>query len=102
MPNRAALEAQDGFTLAEMLVVLAILGVVLAGLTQLFTSALAAGKDQTGRTQAQLDARLALDKLRREIHCASAVTPYRWSTPTTSPGRRVSPARCRTSFRTRG
>ena len=33
-----AAEAQDGFTLTEMLVVLAILGIVLAGLTQLFTS----------------------------------------------------------------
>ena len=67
--------AQDGFTLAEMLVVLAILGIVLAGLTQLFTSALKSQTDQTNRTQAQQDARLALDKLRREIHCASGVTP---------------------------
>ena len=31
--------------------------------------------DQTNRTEAQQHARLGLDKLRREIHCASAVTP---------------------------
>jgi prepilin-type N-terminal cleavage/methylation domain-containing protein len=69
----AALE--DGFTLAEMLVVLVILGIVLAGLTVLFTSGIVTQKDQTNRVQAQQDARLSLDKLRREIHCASTVTP---------------------------
>src|SRR3954453_14366891 len=67
--------AQDGFTLAEMLVVLAILGVVLAGLTQLFVGATHAQSDQTQRGQAQKAARLALDKLRREIHCADKVSP---------------------------
>jgi prepilin-type N-terminal cleavage/methylation domain-containing protein len=70
---RRAVEAQDGFTLAEMLVVLAILGIVLAGLTQLFTGALFAQRDQTNRTRAQQDARLALDQLRRELHCGSAL-----------------------------
>ena len=36
---RRVAEAQDGFTLSELLVVLAIIGIVLAGITQLFTSA---------------------------------------------------------------
>jgi prepilin-type N-terminal cleavage/methylation domain-containing protein len=71
---RAALEAQDGFTLSELLVVLAIMGVVLAGLTTLFTSAVKSQTDQTNRTQAQQDARLGLDKLRREIRCAGGLT----------------------------
>jgi len=75
MPLRRIGTAEGGFTLAEMLVVLAILGIVLAGLTQLFTGALFGEKDQTSRTQAQQNARLALDKLRREIHCASTVAP---------------------------
>ncbi len=66
--------AQDGFTLPEVLVVLAIIGIVLVGITQLFTSALKSQTDQTNRTQAQQDARLGLDKLRREIRCASALT----------------------------
>jgi prepilin-type N-terminal cleavage/methylation domain-containing protein len=70
--RRAA--AQDGFTLAEMLVVLAILGTVLAGLTVLFTAAMKTHTDQTNRANAQQDARVALDKLRRELHCSSALT----------------------------
>jgi type II secretory pathway pseudopilin PulG len=62
-----------------MLVVLAILGIVLAGLTALFEGASRAQSDQTYRGQAQQDARLALDKLRREIHCASTIsTPSGW------------------------
>ena len=71
---RRAAEAQDGFTLPELLVVLAIVGVVLAGITQLLMSAMKSQNDQTNRTQAQQDARLGLDKLRREIRCASALT----------------------------
>ena len=68
---RRAAEAQDGFTLAEMLIVLAIIGIVMVGLTQLFTSAVKSQTDQTRRVNAQQDARVALDQLRRELHCAS-------------------------------
>jgi type II secretory pathway pseudopilin PulG len=57
-----------------MLVVLAILGVVLAGLTGLFVGAMHTQSDQTARGQVQQAARLALDKLRREIHCATAIS----------------------------
>ena len=71
--QRAA-SAEDGFTLAEMLVVLAILGVVLASLTALFTAVLKSQNEQTNRTQAQQDTRLGLDKLRREIRCASDIS----------------------------
>ena len=66
--------AQDGFTLAEMLVVMVILGVVLAGLTVLLTGAMNSQSDQTNRAQAQQDARLGLDRMRREIRCASDIT----------------------------
>jgi prepilin-type N-terminal cleavage/methylation domain-containing protein len=71
---RRAAEAQDGFTLPELLVVLAIVGIVLAGITQLLVSAVKSETDQTNRTQAQQEARLGLDKLRREIRCASTLT----------------------------
>ena len=71
---RRLAEAQDGFTLIELLVVMAILVVVLAGITQLLMSALKSQNDQTNRTQAQQDARLGLDKLRREIRCANGLT----------------------------
>ena len=63
-----------GLALTEMIVVLAILVVVLTALTQLFVSASTAEVDMSKRVQAQQDARLALDKLRREIHCAKGVT----------------------------
>jgi type II secretory pathway pseudopilin PulG len=57
-----------------MLAVLAILGVVLAGLTQLFVSASKSQVDQTNRADVQQDGRVALDQLRRELHCASVTS----------------------------
>jgi prepilin-type N-terminal cleavage/methylation domain-containing protein len=75
------LASERGYSLSEMLVVLAILGIVLGALTQLFVSASTAQVDMTRRFEAQQDMRLALDKLRREIHCANGVTG---SPPTSS------------------
>jgi prepilin-type N-terminal cleavage/methylation domain-containing protein len=69
------LRGQAGFTLVEMLTVLLILGVVMGGLTSVFTSATNAEADMNNRFRAQQTARLALDKLRREVHCASSATP---------------------------
>ena len=69
------LYGQAGFTLIEMLTVLLILGVVMGGLTSVFTSATNAEADMNNRFRAQQTARLALDKLRREVHCASSATP---------------------------
>jgi prepilin-type N-terminal cleavage/methylation domain-containing protein len=71
---RRRLGAEHGYSLTEMLVVLAILGIVLGALTQLFISGSTAQVDMTRRFEAQQNMRLALDKLRREIHCGSAVT----------------------------
>jgi prepilin-type N-terminal cleavage/methylation domain-containing protein len=78
--RRGRLAENGGYTLAEMIVVLAILGIVVAALAQLFVSGSRAEADMSNRFDAQQDARLALDGLRREIHCASGVT----GTPTTS------------------
>lgn len=69
------LRRQAGFTMVEMLTVLLILGVVMGGLTTVFTSATNAEADMNNRFRAQQTARLALDKLRREVHCASSATP---------------------------
>lgn len=77
---RRRLAESGGYTLSELIVVLAILLVVVAALAQLFSSASNAQNDMSNRFQAQQDARLALDKLRQEIHCASAIT----GTPPTS------------------
>jgi prepilin-type N-terminal cleavage/methylation domain-containing protein len=72
---RRRLAADDGYTMTEMLVVLAILVVVLGSLTTLFVSASRAELELTRRVEAQQNARLALDSLRNEIHCARALTP---------------------------
>jgi prepilin-type N-terminal cleavage/methylation domain-containing protein len=70
---RRGLAGERGVTLSEMLVVLVVLGIVLTGMTTLFVSAARSHDDQSNRVEAQHNARLALDALRREIRCASAV-----------------------------
>jgi prepilin-type N-terminal cleavage/methylation domain-containing protein len=67
--------SEAGYTLPELLAVLTILGIVLGGLSQLLVSGTKAEFDLNQRFQAQLNARLALDRLRREVHCASSITP---------------------------
>ncbi len=69
------LRSQAGYSIVEMLTVMAIMGVVFAGLTDVFTSASKADTDMQNRFTAQLNSRLALDKLRRDIHCAYDVSP---------------------------
>jgi prepilin-type N-terminal cleavage/methylation domain-containing protein len=65
---------RDAFTVPEMLIVLAIIGIVTTALVQLFVSASKTQVEMSNRFQAQQEGRLALDALRREIHCASAVS----------------------------
>jgi prepilin-type N-terminal cleavage/methylation domain-containing protein len=72
---RTLLARQQGYSLVELLAVMAILGIVMASLTTVFVRASNAEVDMNRRFQAQENARLAMDKLRREIHCASAVSP---------------------------
>ena len=85
---RFRLADSRGVTLIEVLVVLLILGVILGGMTTLFVSASTSQVDQSNRYQAQHNARLALDNLRREIRCASSVTINSPSSVTvTLPGR---------------
>jgi prepilin-type N-terminal cleavage/methylation domain-containing protein len=66
---------EEGYSLIEMLTVMAIMGVVMSSLTTVFVTASNSETDMNNRYQAQLTARLALDKLRREIHCATLATP---------------------------
>lgn len=70
----ARVGAEAGYTLMELLVVMAILFVVLTGLVTAFVSGANAELDLNNRFQAQQQARLALDRIRREAHCASTVT----------------------------
>jgi prepilin-type N-terminal cleavage/methylation domain-containing protein len=75
--NRLSYGGEHGFTLVEMLVVMAVMLMVLAGITGAYVSAQTAQIDQTRRLDAQENARLALDRMRKDIHCAHGVTdPY--------------------------
>ena len=72
---RRRLLAERGYSLIEMLTVLVIMGVVMTSLTTVFVQASNSETDMNNRFQAQLTAKLALDKVRREVHCATVVTP---------------------------
>ena len=68
-------QAPDGgYTMIELLAVLAIFLTVVTALTTLFVSGSKAELDANNRFQAQQNARLALDRLRRELHCSSGIT----------------------------
>lgn len=69
------LACERGYTLIELLQVTVILGVVLGAIMILFVNATNAELDMNRRFQAQQNARVAVDRMRRETHCASAITP---------------------------
>jgi prepilin-type N-terminal cleavage/methylation domain-containing protein len=79
---RAALRSEQGYSLIEMLVVMAIMGVIMAGLTTIFVQGSNAELDMNRRFQAQANARIGLDRLKKEIHCASNVSPTATQTGT--------------------
>jgi prepilin-type N-terminal cleavage/methylation domain-containing protein len=81
-PRRLRGEEQ-GFSLIEMLTVMIIMSVVLTGLTTLFVQGSNAELDLNRRFEAQQDSRVALDKIRREIHCAqgAATSPTSGEAP---------------------
>ena len=70
------LREEAGYNLVEMLTVMIIMSVVFAGITTVFVAGSNAQAEQDRRFQAQVTTRLALDKIRRDIHCASDVTPF--------------------------
>ena len=70
---RPASASESGFTLVEMLVTMVILIVVLTALTGALVSATHNENDANNRFQTQSQARLALTKLTREIHCADTI-----------------------------
>jgi type II secretory pathway pseudopilin PulG len=56
-----------------MLTVMVILGIVLGGLTAMFHAGVRAEVRANRELDAQQNARAALDRMRRELHCASAI-----------------------------
>lgn len=64
---------EGGFTLIELVVTMAILLVVVTSLTGALISATNSENDLNNRFQTQVQARQALTKLTREIHCADQI-----------------------------
>lgn len=70
---RHRLAGESGYTLVELLVVMVILILVVSSLTTVFMSGSKAEARLNNRFQAQSNARVALDRMRREIHNACGV-----------------------------
>jgi prepilin-type N-terminal cleavage/methylation domain-containing protein len=87
---------ERGYSLVELLVVMVILSMVLAGLTTVFVGGSTAEVRLNQRFQAQQQARLALDRVRSDIHCAShaQVSPIN-----SLPALRLNVTNCSTSTR---
>lgn len=87
---------ERGFTLVEMLGVLAIMSFVLTGVVALFVAGSNAQLDMNHRFEAQQNARVALDKIRREIHCSKGGATVGGMGETSAVTLRVA-AHCRTA-----
>jgi prepilin-type N-terminal cleavage/methylation domain-containing protein len=84
---------EGGYTIPELLSVMAILGIVITVLASFFASGSRTQTTLTRKFDAQQNARLALDRIRREVHCAGGLS-------VTGGGTTVSmtlPAQCPTS-----
>lgn len=88
------MKAEHGYSLIELLVTMVILSVVLSGLTTVFISGSSAEVSLDQRFQGQQNARLALDRLRVDIHCASAAQAQ---TINTYPGIKLNISNCSTT-----
>jgi prepilin-type N-terminal cleavage/methylation domain-containing protein len=64
---------EHGFTLIELVTVLGMLVIVMTALSYALIAASKAEEDMNRRFASQINARIALDQLRREIHCASGL-----------------------------
>lgn len=60
--------------MVELLTVMVILGVILGAIVSLFTAGINADADQNRRYQAQQDAKVAMDRMRREGHAACTIS----------------------------
>jgi prepilin-type N-terminal cleavage/methylation domain-containing protein len=89
-------QARDarGYSLIELVISMAIMGVILGGLTTIFVSGSKAEVDANQRFQAQSDGRVALDKMRADVHCASTATS------TSSTATLTMPAGCKSASNT--
>lgn len=80
---RRIITEQRGFTLAELLVVTAVLGLVLTGVMMIQQSGQQAYVMGSNRVETQQNARVALEDMTRELRSATAVTTLGGATDVT-------------------
>lgn len=74
MSRVAALRRDEaGYSLIELIISMTLLGAIMTSVSILLVSATRSELDMNKRFQAQTSARLGLDRLRREVHCAQSV-----------------------------
>lgn len=74
LPLRARLQAESGFSLVELIITMVVMGIVMTGLVNIFTSGERASADATARMQSQQRVRIAFDRLEYDTRCASVAT----------------------------
>lgn len=89
-----SLSSERGYSLIEMLIVMTIMGLVMGGITSLFVAGSNAEIDQNNRFQTQQAARVSLDKIRREVHCAQSITLNGTASGSNYPAMTESPTAC--------
>ena len=85
------MSSEKGYSLIELLVTMVILVIVLGSLTTVFISGSSAESKLNLRFQAQQNARLGLDRIRDDIHCATAAQAQ---TINTYPGVKLAVGNC--------
>ena len=84
---------QQGYSIVELIVSMSILASVMTSVSVVLVSATNSEVDMNRRFQAQTQARIGLDRMRREVHCAMSVAPVGASSSVTL----TIPATCPTS-----
>jgi prepilin-type N-terminal cleavage/methylation domain-containing protein len=77
---RGALVNQGGFSLAELLVVAAVVGILMAGITTLYQQGVQAYVIGSNRVETQQNARVVVELMARELRTARSVTAVTSST----------------------
>lgn len=65
---------EAGYSVVELLTVMVVLGTILGALTTVFVQGSNAQVEANRHFQAQLEATASLDRLRRDVHCASSAS----------------------------
>lgn len=71
---RRLIRDRSGYTLVELTIVVALLGMILAGIMNAFVDGSRAELDTNRRVQAQIQANIAFDMLRKDVHCSISAT----------------------------